>query len=82
LAKERPPVDDPRETSKDPLDMLVLLLERGWTVAFRTVYNGTVFHARAVQGEATLIREGRELSQVLKEIRAEALLAAKDRSKP
>lgn len=65
-------VEDPRETSDDPLDILCWLMERGYTVAFRGVYNRTVFHVRAVRAEIVLVREGRDLRAVMKDLRREA----------
>lgn len=65
-------IEDPRESSDDPMDILCWLMERGYTVAFRGVYKQSAFHVRAVRGESVLIREGRELRALMKDLRREA----------
>ena len=63
--------EDPRELSEDPADILCWLIERGYTVAFRGVDRQSAFHVRAVLGETVLIREGRELRTLMKDLRRE-----------
>lgn len=65
-------VIDPREASEDPMDILCWLIERGYTVAFRGVYGQSQFHVRAVRKEFVIIREGRELRALMKDLRREA----------
>lgn len=57
---------------EDPLDTFTWLIGQGYTVAARSVYNGTSFHVRAVKGETVLIAEGRELGAVLRSIKIDA----------
>jgi hypothetical protein len=61
-----------RSTSKDPLDALAFMIETGFTVAVRGIYNTTQFHLRAVQGEDTVITEDRDLGKGLLKLRDEA----------
>ena len=63
--------EDRRGTSEDPLEILCWIIERGYTVAFRSVYGGTTFHVRAVRGTEVLIREGRGLKQLMQDLRRE-----------
>jgi hypothetical protein len=65
-------VEDPRESSKDPVDILCWLISQGYTVAFSGVYGQSLFHVRAVRNEAVLVKEGRELRNVLEDLRHDA----------
>lgn len=57
---------------EDPLETFIWLIGQDYTVAARSVYNGTSFHVRAVKGETILIAEGRELGAVLRNIKIDA----------
>lgn len=59
----------PRE---DPLETFTWLIGQGYTVATRSVYNGTKFHVRAVKGDVVLVAEDRELGMVFKSIKTDA----------
>lgn len=48
------------------------MIETGFTVAVRGIYNTTQFHLRAVQGEDTVITEDRDLGKGLLKLRDEA----------
>lgn len=65
-----PPLD--RSTSKDPLDALAFMVETGFSVAVRGVYNSTQFHLRAVKGEEIVMTEDRDLAKGLLKLRDEA----------
>lgn len=65
-------MEDPRESSKDPVDILCWLISQGYTVAFSGVYRQSLFHIRAVRDEVVLVKEGRELRNVLEDLRHDA----------
>jgi hypothetical protein len=65
-------MQEDRLTSKDPLDALTFMIETGFTVAVRGVYNQSQFHLRAVQGETVIITEDRDLGKALLKLRDES----------